>query len=306
MKRSFWLKRLIRRLTVRVVSLYARRAGRHGMVAMRPHGDRIGRIHYALTPLHRRRLGRQIAQLLELQPASPRIAEILRESYRISDRAIFEVMAFSSGVVTADDLANVTTVSGAEALTEVLESGSGAILLGMHMGNVFAFLSELDRRGLPLSVIAYQSRKLPDRFFEDMLAGTGMETIQARPERAAFYALSKALKRGRATFIPIDQIHKSGGVETLFLGKRVTMPGGPAALARKLGVPIFPVFLDAAEPRWAFRIGEAVRLSGERSLQEDVDDMAAILDRFIRAHPELWSWHQRRWHRHAFATEGTS
>ena len=303
MKQPLWLKRLIKRLTVQVIYGYARFAGRHGMTAMARHGDRLGRLHYLLSPLHRRRLGRQIARLLEEKPSSPRITAILRDSYRISDRAIVEVMAFSAGVVTADELASATTVTGAEALAEVLESGSGAILLGMHMGNVFAFLSELDRRGLPISVIAYQSRKLPDGFFEDMVAHTDMETIQARPERAAYYALSKALKRGRATFIPVDQIHKSGGVETIFLGKRVNMPGGPVALARKLGVPIFPVFLDAADPEWKFSIGEPVRLNGERSLEEDMTDVAAILDRYIRAHPELWSWHQRRWYRYAFAAD---
>lgn len=301
--RPLWLKRRINKLTVRLVNRYARWAGRDGLASIRREGERLGRLHYAFTPWLRWRLRRQIGRLLTEDPGSPKIRNILRETYRDSDRAAFEVMALHAGVVTPAELAASATVADVEPLAATLATGKGAVLLGMHMGNVYALLTALDRLGLPISVIAYQSKKLPDGFFEGLVAGTGIETIQARPERAAFYGLSKALKRGRATFIPVDQIHKTGGVETVFLGKRVTMPGGPVALARKFDVPIFPVFLDAAEPSWAFRIGEAVELGAESSLEEDVARVSGVIDEFIRAHPERWSWHHRRWHRYRFADD---
>ncbi|MCC5887752.1 MAG: hypothetical protein JJT88_15055 [Gammaproteobacteria bacterium] len=302
-KRPLWLKRWLNRRTVGMVQRYVRWAGRRGLPSVRREGDRLGRIHYAFTPRYRRRLGRQIARLLGLQPGSPEVTGILRSAYRISDRAAFEVVALHAGVVSPDEAAASATVADVEPLAATLASGRGAVLLGMHMGNVYALLCALDRLRLPVSVIAYQSNKLPDGFFEQMVAGTDIETIPARPERAAFYGLSKAVKRGRATFIPVDQIHKAGGVETEFLGKRVTMPGGPVALARKFRVPIFPVFLDAAEPQWCYRLGAPIELDGSSSLEEDVARMSSILDAFIRAHPHLWSWHQRRWHRYPFADD---
>lgn len=302
-KRPLWLKRRINKLTVRLVDRYARWAGRDGLPSIRREGERLGRLHYAFTPWLRWRLRRQIGRLLGEEPGSPRVREILRETYRTSDRAAFEVVALHAGVVTTEELAASATVADVEQLAATLSSGKGAVLLGMHMGNVYALLTALDRLGLPISVIAYQSNKLPEGFFEELVAGTNIETIQARPERAAFYGLSKALKRGRATFIPVDQIHKTGGVETVFLGKRVTMPGGPVALARKFDVPIFPVFLDAAEPAWAFRIGAPAELGRDASLEEDVATVSGIIDAFIRAHPERWSWHHRRWHRYRFAED---
>lgn len=301
--RPLWLKRWLNKRTVWLVECYARWAGRKGLPSVRREGERLGRIHYLFTPLLRRRLGRQIARLLGIAPGSPEVTEILREAYRISDRAAFEVVALHSGVITPADAAASATVADVEPLAATLASGRGAVLVGMHMGNVYALLCALDHLRLPISVIAYQSNKLPDGFFETLVAGTDIETIQARPERAAFYGLSKALKRGRATFIPVDQIHKSGGVEADFLGKRVTMPGGPVALARKLGVPMFPVFLDAAEPQWRYRIGAPIEPDPKGSLEEDVAMISGILDGFIRAHPKLWSWHQRRWHRYPFADD---
>ncbi len=303
MRRPLWLKRWLNKRTVWLVGCYARWAGRQGLPSVRREGDRLGRIHHAFTPLYRRRLGKQIARLLRIEPGSPKIKAILRSAYRISDRAAFEVVALHAGVVTPEEAADSARVAHVEPLAATLASGRGAVLLGMHMGNVYALLCALDRLQLPISVIAYQSNKLPDGFFEKLVAGTGIETIKARPERAAFYGLSKALKGGRATFIPVDQIHKSGGVETDFLGKRVTMPGGPVALARKLSVPIFPVFLDGAEPKWDYRIGEPIELDPKGNLEQDVAMVSSILDGFIRAHPQLWSWHQRRWHRYPFVDE---
>ena len=120
------------------------------------------------------------------------------------------------------------------------------------------------------------------------------EPRQTRP------APGKRLKRGRMTFIPIDQINRQGGIPTRFLGKQVNMPPGAATLARKYDVPVFPVLLDAAEPRWTFRISEAIHLPEGDSTEQDVAKLADIVDCHIRAHPELWSWHQRRWLRYPF------
>lgn len=303
LKQPLWLKRRINRMMVSAIDRYARWTGRQGPQSVRRAGERLGRMHYALTPLKRRRLGRQIGRLFGLTPASKQITDILRSSYLISDRAILEIAALHAGVLTPAQVADSASVEGVEPLAATLESGQGAVLLGMHMGNVYALLCALDRLGLPISVVAYQSNKLPEGFFENLVAGTGIETIRARPERAAFYGLSKALKRGRATFIPVDQIHKSGGIETDFLGKRVTMPGGPVALARKFGVPIFPICLDAADPQWAFRVCEPIRPGPEVSLEQGVATVSGVVDGIIRARPELWSWHQRRWDRYPFSED---
>lgn len=298
--RPLWLKRRLNRLMVSAIERCARWAGRQGPQSIRRAGERLGRVHYALTPLKRRRLGRQIGRLLDVTPESKQITDILYSSYLISDRAILEIAALHAGVLTPSQIADSASVEGVAPLAAALAAGQGAVLLGMHMGNVYALLCALDRLGLPISVVAYQSNKLPEGFFEHLVSGTGIETIRARPERAAFYGLSKALKRGRATFIPVDQIHKSGGIETNFLGKRVTMPGGAVALARKFGVPIFPICLDEAEPQWRFRICEPIRLGPEVSLEEGVATVSGVVDGFIRARPELWSWHQRRWDRYPF------
>ncbi len=297
-----WLRRLIRRGLTWTLLFYGRWRGKHGLATVQGDGERLGRLHHALRPVRRRRLRKQIARMLGRPHGDPRVRYALKNAYRVNDRALLEVVALASGALTPAALADAVEVSGLEALTAQLEAGEGAVLLGMHMGNVFALLIELARRGLPVSVVAYQSRKLPDQFFETMLAGTGIQTIQARPRIAALYELNRALKRGRAIFVAVDQIEKEGGVEAAFLGKRVPIASGPAGLARKRGVPIFPVLLDAADPRWTFRIGAAIELPETGTPETDVASLVDVVDAHIRARPELWSWHQRRWDRYPFAS----
>lgn len=295
-----WLKRKIRRLAVKLLERYARWRGKHGFAAIQRDGDRLGRLHYLVSPLRRRELGRQIARLFGRKAADAEVRGWLRQAYRINDRAVLEVMAQASAAVAQHEILESTEVTGVEPLLHQAESGQGAVLLGMHSGNVLALLLALDRLGVPVTVVAYESRKLPSGFFRDMFRDSGVKTVDARPEVAAFYNLNKALKQGRMTFIPIDQIHKNGGTPTRFLGKKVNMPPGAAVLASKHDVPVFPVLLDAAEPRWKFRIGAPIHLPAGNSRQENVALLAQVVDDHIRARPELWSWHQRRWNRYPF------
>jgi len=296
-----WLKRFLRKAGVRFATAYVRFRGRRGgLPAVQRDGERMGRLHYHVAFIHRRTLKSQIAQLFDTRIDDPKITAWLKQACRINDRAVLEVLAKAVQAVTADEVTESVNFKGSEAMVEQLGSGQGAILLGMHSGNVLAMLFKLAHSGLPITVIGNQPKRIADGFFEDFFAGTDAEIIPGRPESRAFYKLNKALQRGRAVYIPIDQIHKNGGIPTRFLGKRVPMPGGAPALARKYGVPIYPVLLEAVEPKWQFRIGEGIPLPPDQEKHQDVADLAAIIDAHIRQNPQLWSWHHRRWIRYPF------
>ncbi len=301
--RSKWFKRKLRRLAVRVLGRYVRWRGHFGLAAIQRDGDRLGRLHHFTTPMLRRKLAAQMARLYGRKPTDAEVRDWLRKAYRINDRAALEIMAQACAAVPKQEILESVEVAGVEALLQQAESGQGAVLLGMHSGNIFALLLALDQLGLPITVVAYESRKLPSGFFRDIFRGSGVKIVDARPEFTAFYHLDQALKRGRLTFIPIDQIHKHGGVRSRFLGKQVSMPPGAAVLAEKHSVPLFPILLDAAEPRWEFRVGKPIHLPGSNSTEENVAVLSSLVDDHIRAHPKLWSWHQRRWVRYPFENE---
>jgi lauroyl/myristoyl acyltransferase len=111
-----------------------------------------------------------------------------------------------------------------------------------------------------------------------------------------------AVKRGRLVFITLDQGVKreGGGITVRFLGKNISMASGPAQLARHSRAPLLPVLATGHEGAWRFRIEPPLpALSGP--LAVEVQRLARITERQVLLHPELWSWHHRRWRRQPFA-----
>jgi KDO2-lipid IV(A) lauroyltransferase len=296
-----WLKRFLRRIGVFVLSWLARFSGRNGVAGVQKAGDWLGRVHYRLRPFTTRRLRRHMSRLGGAPAAAP--ADHLKEAFRQCDRAAFEILALGSGAIRREELAATVDPGDIDRFRPLLERGQGVLLLGLHMGNGVAFVLHLAQLGLPMNVVSYNSRKMGDQFFQKALDSENVQVISARPERAAFYGLARALKGGRAIFITMDQMHKRGGVPAHFLGKDVLMPGGPAALARSLNVPIFPVLATAAEPKWAFSVEPAVELPEPGDLEADVACLTEVMDRHIRAYPQLWSWDHRRWLKEPFPDE---
>jgi KDO2-lipid IV(A) lauroyltransferase len=51
----------------------------------------------------------------------------------------------------------------------------------------------------------------------------------------------------------------------------------------------------SADPVWRFRIEPRLMLPPGGSLEQDTADVLRHVEQQVLAHPELWSWHQRRW-----------
>jgi KDO2-lipid IV(A) lauroyltransferase len=79
------------------------------------------------------------------------------------------------------------------------------------------------------------------------------------------------------------------------------MPGGVVQLARQTRSPILPVVSLAADPVWQFAIEPRILLTPGGSIEADTAEVLRHVEGDIRAHPELWSWHQRRWRKYPIA-----
>jgi KDO2-lipid IV(A) lauroyltransferase len=83
-----------------------------------------------------------------------------------------------------------------------------------------------------------------------------------------------------------------------FLGKDMPMPGGVVQLARSTRAPMLPVTALAADPVWHFAIEPPLRLPPGGSIEQDTAAVMRQVESQVLAHPELWSWHQRRWRKY--------
>jgi KDO2-lipid IV(A) lauroyltransferase len=295
-----WLRRLRRRATFLAMRQLMRTTG---FASARRIGQLLADLQFRLSWRVRRRCARDLALLLGRPPGDPAVRELLRQAYRVNTIAVLEVLAMFDRRLDDGVLDAQSEVEGLERLRAAFDGGRGAILLGAHMGNGALLTARLARAGWPVSVVFRQARMMSAGFFEQGLALYGIEAIPANAGLRAYVQMLDALKRGRILFVIMDQGTKAtqDGITMRFLGKEMPMSAGPAQLARQSGAPVLPLLTTAAEPVWKFTIGAPVARIPGAPLESEAAELACLTEQNILRHPELWSWHHRRWRKFPMA-----
>jgi|JI10StandDraft_1071094.scaffolds.fasta_scaffold32177_4 lauroyl/myristoyl acyltransferase len=273
-----------------------------GFGAARPLGAAMGALHYLFGASDRRQCLRDLAPLMGREPGDAAVESTLRNAYRVNTIAVLEVLSMVDRQLDAQRLAANCRVEGIEHL-ERARAGRGAILLATHSGNSLLLAAQLATQGLPVTVVYRQARMMSMQFFAEGLPRYGIDGILANEGFRAYARMVDALRHNRILFAMVDQGVKQAetGVEMNFLGKKMPMPGGVMQLARQTRAPIVPVVALQADPVWRFAIESALRFQPGGTLEDDMAVVLAEVERQILAHPELWSWQQRRWRDFALA-----
>ncbi|MCC5888395.1 MAG: lysophospholipid acyltransferase family protein [Gammaproteobacteria bacterium] len=298
-------RRRLRRLGFHLLGALAHLCRPFGMTGIRCVGEWVGELRFRVNLRERRRIESHIAEILGAAADGREVRRLLRHAYRVSDRSAFEIVAMGTHPFPSDTIRAACTVDRIDRLQAVVAQGSGAILLGMHMTNGILMAARLATEGLPVTVVYRESRKMRPGFFADLLSAHGLQGIDAGQRSSAYRQMLRALRAGRIIYVLMDQGTKHGGVSVDFLGKTLDMPAGPAELARRSGVPVLPALALGGEASWRFVIGEALELD-DGSTEASAATLAASMERHIRSHPELWSWHHRKWRRFPITAAGSA
>jgi lauroyl/myristoyl acyltransferase len=193
-------------------------------------------------------------------------------------------------------------VTGEEHLDEVLSRGKGALVVVGHLGNWDAAGAWVGARGNRLVTVAevLRPRRMFD-FFVSHRARLGMTIYPA--ERGAVLRLVEEVENGAVVAVVGDRDLKRRGPEVEFFGGRVTMPAGPASIALRTGVSpvvagVYGVTHSSGKRGWIAEISAPVELptaTGPESVQELTQQIATLLEGFIRHRPEEWHMLQRFW-----------
>ena len=219
-------------------------------------------------------------------------------SYRNLGREVVASFLFA-GESPESVIERTPNPSGGEALLEVLNSGSGAILLTGHLGNWEMAGAAAAARGVPLAAVAVRQA---NRLFDDDLmrnrARLGISIIRRGGDPLE---VIRTLRAGRVAGLVADQNVRHGGLFVDFLGSPASTARGPALLALRANVPLFlgSCVALAGEPgRYRCEIEEiACERTGD--LHEDVRRLTvahvAALAKRVRRDPGHYFWQHRRW-----------
>ena len=225
--------RLSRRAVVRAAyRLGWRRGGQLPDPVVRILGALAARVVVARDGVHVQRLRTNLS-ILSGRPAD---AALLRAGIASYVRTFWEVLALPrwspEAVEARVDLVNGPVVHEAFATT-------GAVIALPHSGNWDLAGAWACLNGMPVTSVAEQLGAQEYAAFLGFREGLGMEILSHRAP-GLVDTLVEAVGRGRLVCLMADRNFSGRGVEVDLAGRRVTMPAGPAEVARRSGAALIP------------------------------------------------------------------
>jgi KDO2-lipid IV(A) lauroyltransferase len=235
------------------------------------------------------------------------LARAMPEKTEAERRVILNAMWDNIGRTTAEyphlgalmnDTARVEVVDPDGWADRLRDDGIGALLVGMHFGNWELTTVPGFRRGLKQHHF-YRAPNNPfvDALLQELRKPMQQEGYLAKGAQGARQA-AILLKKGAHIGMLADQ--KQGeGIPAPFFGRDAMTTTAPAALARRLDVPIAAarvVRLGGVKFRIYAEVVEVARTADrEADVIVTTRQINAMFERWVRENPEQWFWVHRRW-----------
>jgi lauroyl/myristoyl acyltransferase len=118
--------------------------------------------------------------------------------------------------------------------------------------------------------------------------GLGLEVVSHR-DPGALTALIDAIQCRRVVCLLADRDLSGTGVPVSWRGHSITMPGGPAIVARRTGAALVPAVCQFTEDGMAIIIGEPIaHRPGRDGLVAMMQEVADFFADMIARQPEDW------------------
>jgi len=202
---------------------------------------------------------------------------------------------------STEDVLERTEVVGLEELNTALGEGRGVVLATGHLGNLEVGAAALTARGIPFVAVArHQRNPLSDSWMRSTRERLGMGIL---PKLEAARDAGGVLGTGVVLALPADQDARANGIFVDFFGQPASTPAGPAVLALRYRAPLFlGVSVRLPGPRVRYRVRlerippiPGLRRGGRVAATALTAAYTRVLETRIRAIPEQYFWHHRRW-----------
>jgi KDO2-lipid IV(A) lauroyltransferase len=191
-------------------------------------------------------------------------------------------------------------LEGRKNLEQALALGKGVIGVSAHLGTFTLLGAKLYASGFHLTwILGGQAHPRLAQVWRQMGERVGMKFIIIDSLFRFHREILRCLRKGEIVGFICDENQKQGGVVVEFLGRAMALPVGPAVYHLKTGAPILPMFIVRQGERGHKVIVDPplkVQLSGdeERDIFNIVDQIARVMESYIKRYPGQWSWISKR------------
>jgi len=239
-----------------------------------------------------------VRTILGAQASESQVAHVARRGFQNLLKNYFDL--FRNHGLTRETIQHqLFRVDGLNYVEEALKLGKGVIAGSGHFG-AWDMVIQLTAVFLNVKVVVPNERFEPAKLFEYVLHLRNKQGIEMVPLDLAPRALIKVLKEGGIAGLAYDRDITKTGPIVQFFGKPTQMPDGAVQLALKYGAPVILGFsirqpdnrsLVIIEPPLTFeRTGDL-----RRDIQLGVQQLAAVMENYIRKYPDQWLMFQKIW-----------
>ena len=222
---------------------------------------------------------------LTVLTGSPADDDLLRRAVASYLRNFSEVLALRQW--SGDDIrSRITTIN--ESVLRTAYAGGGAVVALPHSGNWDLAGAWACLTGMPVTTVAEQ---LADAEYADFVAfreRLGMEVLSHR-DPTAISELVFAVRRGRLVCLLADRDLERTGLAVRWAGQDITMPAGPAMIARRSGAALIPAVCQYTPTGMTIIFGDPIAPRpgriGLRAMTQQVADFFADT---LADQPEDW------------------
>ena len=232
--------------------------------------------------------GRHVQTLrhnLALTTRQPVDDHLARAGVRSHLRNVYEMLAIP-GWPHREVLARIETIN--EAGMRAAYASTGAVVALPHSGNWDLAGAYAELTGMPVTTVA---EELPGPEFAAFVAfreQLGMRVLSHR-DPAVIGKLIDAVRAGRLVCLLGDRDLPGRGVPVRWAGQPVTMPAGPALVARRTGAALVPIVCQFTPRGMRIVFADPVpHRPGRDGLVAMVQDVADFFVRTIATQPEDW------------------
>lgn len=250
--------------------------------------------------LHRRlrRVGERNLELAypEMPPEERR--RILRGVFTTLGRQLADFTQLPR--LTAKNVSRLAVYDGLENYLAAQQLGKGVLFVTAHLGGweLGSYAHAVYGHPIKIVVRALDNKPL-DRFVAAWRTRSGNQTFD-KDEFAR--GLLAAMRAGETVGILMDtNMTPPQGVFVPFFGRLACTASGLARVALRTGASVVPGFTVWDEQRKKYRICFDPALPLVRSGDDEADVAAntaaftAVIEKYVRQHPEQWLWVHRRW-----------
>ena len=220
---------------------------------------------------------------------------IVRGAYESMALAVLD--GLTSDTLSDEALAQAVEVVDWKGLDGLLAQKQPVLLASAHLGSWELFAEVMARRGYVFSAVV---RPLTGAFNQALVQRRVDAGIELILQRGALKRMVSALRRGRAVVQLIDQaLPSSQAVWVPFFGRLASTTPAISMAAVHTGAPVYVLVAVRESGRLRMYVEGPVPLppgpDRDVVIREHTATLTAILETYVRRHPEQWLWLHRRW-----------